>query len=95
MAAFLLRWADGLVQFFHPLIILDILKPTLSKSLFHRILHIYDTSLLEPVQVLALSYTQTTLVKDLSAYLSNKTNSLSASLSFSSSVISGRSGPLS
>lgn len=46
----LLRWPKGLVQFFHPLIILDILKPTLSKSLFHRILHIHDASLLEPVQ---------------------------------------------
>lgn len=56
MAVFLLRWPNGLVKFFHPLIILDILKPTLSKSLFYRILHIDDASLLEPVQKLASTY---------------------------------------
>lgn len=50
IAVSLLRRPNGLVQFFHPLIILDILKPTLSKSLFYRILHIHDASLLEPVQ---------------------------------------------
>lgn len=57
-AVSLLRRLNGLVQFFHPLVILDILKPTLSKSLFYRILNIHDSSLLEPVHELASSFKQ-------------------------------------
>lgn len=65
MAVPLLRRPNGLVQFFHPLIILDILKPTLSKSLFYGILHIHDASFLEPVQELASLRTQTTWARDI------------------------------
>lgn len=63
MAVSLLRWPNGLVKLFHPLIILDILKPTLSKSLFYRILHIHDASFLEPAQKLASTYSQTRLAQ--------------------------------
>lgn len=73
IAASLLRWPNGLVQLFHPLIILDILKPTLSKSLFYRILHIDDASLLEPVQESASYFTHTKNLGQRSCQLTSQT----------------------